>query len=69
MRSYPAVETIHKDHIYHLLFATLRGGMRCLGEERAKLQRLWLELLKAQMCLALEYFSWRMVDFVRSAAY
>lgn len=31
VRSYPAVETVHKDHICHLVCAPLRGGDAALG--------------------------------------
>jgi phosphoribosylaminoimidazole carboxylase len=31
VRSYPAVETVHKDHICHLVFAPLRGGDAARG--------------------------------------
>ena len=35
VRSYPAVETIHKDHICHLVFVPLRGGDAAL-QRRAR---------------------------------
>lgn len=36
VRSYPAVETVHKNHICHLVFAPLRGGDAALGQRARK---------------------------------
>lgn len=56
VRSYPAVETVHKDHICHLVFAPLRGGDAALGRRAREIAEAAVKTFEGAGVFGVEMF-------------